>query len=111
MAELDGDRVTAVLTADTAVHGGTDFLTQRYGHIHQLTNTVLIQLRERIVLVDLGVLVSGQELAGIVTAEAKGHLGQVVGAEAEELSFLRNVVCGQAGTPHGTVSAFFGSTL
>src|SRR5699024_2597499 len=58
----------------------------------------LVQLGEGIVLVDLGVVVGIQELAGVVTAEAEGHLGQVVGAEAEELRFLGNLVGGEAGT-------------
>ena len=56
------------------------------GHLHELADAVLIKLCERIVLKDLGVIVSVEELACIVTAEAEGHLSQVVGAEAEEIS-------------------------
>ena len=85
MAELNGHGVAAVLAADTHVHGGTDGLALGNSHLHQLADTVLVQLSEGIVLKDLGGVVSIQELASIVTGEAVGHLGQVVGAEAEEL--------------------------
>ena len=47
-------------------------------------------------LVDLLVVVSAQELAGIVAGEAEGHLGQVVGAEGEELGLLGDLVGGQS---------------
>ncbi len=46
-------------------------------------------------LVDLVVVVRGQELAGVVTAEAKGHLSQVVGTEGEELRFGGDLIGGQ----------------
>ncbi len=45
---------------------------------------------------DLLLHVHGQELAGIVTGEPEGRLGQVVGAEREELRLLRDLVCSQA---------------
>ena len=96
VAELDRARVAAVLTADTAVELRVDGLAQRDGHLHKLAYAVLIKLCERIVLKDLGVIVSVEELACIVTAEAEGHLSQVVGAEAEELSFFCHFVGGEA---------------
>ena len=49
-------------------------------------------------LVDLLVVVGIQELAGIVPAEAEGHLGQVVGAEGEELGLLGDLISGE-GSP------------
>ena len=54
---------------------------------------------------DLVLVVCAQELGGIITAEAEGHLGQVVGAEAEELGFLGDLAGSQgcAGDlDHGT---------
>ena len=96
VAELYGAGVTAVLTADTAVQLGTGSFTVLHSHLHQLANAVTIQLGEGIVLKDLGVIVSVQELTGVITAEAVGHLGQVVGAEAEELSFFCHFVGGEA---------------
>ena len=63
-----------------------------------LANANLVQMLERIALVDLGVVVGSQELGSVVTAEAEGHLGQVVGAEAEEVSFLGDLAGGQGST-------------
>ena len=88
MAELDGHGVAAVLTADTVVQILAGSLCLGDSHLHQHTNTGLIQLSKGIVLEDHGIVVSVQELASIVTAKAEGHPGQVVGAEAEELSFV-----------------------
>ena len=92
MAELDRNGVAAVLTADTAVQGGTGCLTVGNSHLHQLAHAVLVQLSEGIVFEDLSFVVSIQELASVVTGEAVSHLGQVVGAEAEELSLDRKSV-------------------
>ena len=72
---------------------------------NELADADLVEACERVALVDLLVVVRAEELAGVVTAEAEGHLGQVVGAEGEELSLRRDLVCGQSGTrdlDHGT---------
>ena len=55
------------------------------------------RLGKRIELIDLLVVVSGQELAGVVAAEAKGHLGQIVGAEGEELGLGGDLIGRQGG--------------
>ena len=62
-----------------------------------LSDAGLIETGKRIALVDLLVVVRAEELAGIVTAEAEGHLGQVVRAEGEEVRFLGDLVRGQSG--------------
>ena len=59
MAKLDGNGVTAVLTADTAVNRGANLFTELNCHIHELTNTGLVEFCKGIVLVDLGVIVRG----------------------------------------------------
>ena len=74
-------------------------------HLHQLADADLVELRERIVLEDLRVVVGAEELAGVVAGEAEGHLGQVVRAEAEEVRFLRDLVRGKSRSrdlDHGT---------
>ena len=96
MAELDGGRIAAVLAADTAAHARTGRSSQFNSHLHQLANADGIQTREGIGLVDLVRIVCRKELAGIVTGEAERHLRKVVGAEAEELRFLRDLVCGKS---------------
>ena len=79
MAELNAGGVAAVLAADaqTQVRVGRAAIVG--SHLDQLANADLIQMLERIALVDLVLVVSAQELGSIVTAEAEGHLGQVVG--------------------------------
>lgn len=96
MAELDGSRVAAVLAADTKLDVRAGGLTELASHLNELAYANLVELCERIVLVDLLIIVSAEELACVVTAEAEGHLSQVVGAEAEELSFFCHFVGGEA---------------
>ena len=85
-----------MLAADAQLDVGAGLAAAFGSYLDQLANAVLIQLCEGIVFVDLSVVVSGQELACVVTAEAEGHLSQVVGAEAEELSFFCHFVGGEA---------------
>ncbi len=49
---------------------------------------------------DLQVLIDGQEAAGVVAAHAQRGLGEVVGAEAEELGVLRDLVGDERGAGH-----------
>ena len=77
------------------MESGIDRLAEVKSHLHELSNAVLVKLCERIVLKDLCVIVSVKELTGIVTAEAEGHLSKVVGSEAEEVSFLCNLISGE----------------
>ena len=70
-----------MLAADTQMQLRVHAAAQLAGHIHQLADALLVQLGEGIVLVDLLIVVSAEELAGIVTTEAEGHLRQIVGAE------------------------------
>jgi len=67
VAELNRCRITAVLAADTAVELRINRLTELDSHFHELTNASLIELSERIVLEDLLVVVSAEELASVVT--------------------------------------------
>ena len=96
VAELHGGGVAAVLAADAQVQISAGLTAQLGGHLHQLAHASLVQLGEGIALVDLLVVVSAQELAGVVAGEAEGHLGQVVGAEGEELGLLGDLVGGQS---------------
>ena len=88
MEELDGGRIAAVLAADAQLDVGAGLLAQLDSHVNQLADAHLVYLGEGIVFIDLLVIVGIKELAGVVTAETEGHLGQVVGAEGEELGLL-----------------------
>ena len=57
MAELNRCGVTTVLTADTYVELGVNGTAEGDCHVHQLTNTGLVELSEGIVLEDLSVVV------------------------------------------------------
>ena len=52
-----------MLAADAHMHIRAGSLAQLNGHFHQLAYAVLIQLRKGIVLQNLGIIVSVQELA------------------------------------------------
>ena len=67
MAEFYRGRVAAVFTADTAVNVRTGLLTELYRHFHELAYADLVELCERIALVDLGIVVSAEELAGLLS--------------------------------------------
>ena len=88
MAELNRGRVAAVLTADTELDVGAGLAAEVSCEGNELADAILVELSEGIVLIDLLVVVSAEELACVVTGEAEGHLGEVVGTKGEELSFL-----------------------
>ena len=66
----------------------------------QLAHPLLVEHRERVGGQQLLLEVEGQELADVVAAVAERHLGQVVGAEREELGVLRDLVRDQRGPRH-----------
>ena len=62
MAELNAGGVAAVLAADAQTQVGVGCAAVMGSHLNQLANTDLVQMLERIALVDLVVVVSSQEL-------------------------------------------------
>ena len=67
MEELHRAGIAAVLAADTQVQLGTDGTAELGSHGHQLADADLVDAGERVVLVDLLVVVGAEELAGVVT--------------------------------------------
>ena len=67
VAELYGAGVTAVLTADTAVELWINWLTKLKSHFHELAYAVLVELSKWIVLVDLCIIVSIEELTSVIS--------------------------------------------
>ena len=65
--------------------------------LDQLADALVVERDEGVVLEDAALLVVLQERAGVVAAEAEGGLGQVVGAEGEELGRLGDLAGAQAG--------------
>ncbi len=106
MEELDAIGIAAVFAADTQFQVGIGLTAVLRRHTHQLADAVAVDGLERVdgkyldfsldawLCQPLDVL--EQEFAlGIVTAEAKGCLRQVVGAEAEELRDGGDLIRGQ----------------
>ena len=62
------------------------------GQLDQSAYALLIEACKRIRLEDLLLEVGLEDAAHIVTGEAVGHLGQVVGTEGEELSLFCDLV-------------------
>ena len=59
MAEFNGRGIAAVLAADTDVHFGTYGFAELDRHLHELAYADLVELCERVVFVDLGIIVRG----------------------------------------------------
>jgi len=96
VAEFNAGRIAAMFAANTQFQIGAGLTTQLCRHLHQFTDAVLIQAGKRIVVINLFIIIGTQELSGIVTGEAEGHLGQVVGSKAEEIRFFGNFIGSQS---------------
>ena len=97
MAELDRGRVAAVLAADAQMNVGACLTAKLDSRFNQFADALLIEVCKRIGFIDLVLVIVVKELAGVVTAEAKRHLRQVVRAEAEEFGLLGDLIGSQRG--------------
>ena len=95
VAELDGFWFSAVLAADAEFDVWSNSLGLFDGDLHELANAALVDAVEWIAGQDLLLDVWLEELVRVVSAEAEGHLGQVVRSKAEELGFHRDLVGGE----------------
>src|SRR5690606_19060929 len=96
VAELNGARITAVLTADADLQVATSPAPLPGPHLHELPDTVPVEHLERVVLEDAGVQVLRQEGGRIVTRDPERRLCQVVRAEREKVGLRRDVTREQA---------------
>ncbi len=74
-----------MLAADAQMDVGVSGTAPAAGVGNQTAYAVLVQTGEGVLLVDLLLVVGLQEFARVVPAEAEYQLGQVVGAEREEI--------------------------
>lgn len=88
IVEFDGSSIATGLTADADKEILIGSAATLNGHLHEFADAVDINGLERIKFVDFAVVVVGEELAGVITGEAHGELGEVIGPEGEELSFF-----------------------
>ena len=91
VAELDGSRVAAVLAADTKLDVRAGGLTELASHLNELAYANLVELCERIVLVDLLVVVRAEELAGAFSTLPGVDMGRVVAALAADAPTIQTV--------------------
>ncbi len=77
-----------MLTADTTLEIWTSATTLLDSHLHQLTNTCLVENLEWVQHSESLLQVNWQEAGNVVTAVAECHLSQVVSTETEVLSLL-----------------------
>mmetsp|Transcript_27480 Transcript_27480/g.51496 ORF Transcript_27480/g.51496 Transcript_27480/m.51496 type:complete len:341 (+) Transcript_27480:74-1096(+) len=89
LAELDGSRVAAVLATNAHLHAGPCAAATLHRNLNELPDAFLVQAHERVLLHDALGLVLWQECPCIVPAQAISGLREVIGAETEELSLLR----------------------
>ena len=97
-AELDRGGIATLLAADSDFEGRAGGAASGDGHFNELADAGLVDGLERVNGDDFLVDIVIEEPADVVAAEAVGHLGQVVGAEGEEIGFLGHFVCEEAGT-------------
>jgi len=93
--------MTAVFTADAYLEIRLYFAPPVDSELHQLADAVGIEHLEGVVLQDADLIVHRQEFVlRILTGEGEGRLGQVVGAEAEEIHLVGERAGAHAGTYH-----------
>ena len=62
MAELNGGRIAAVLAADAEMQVGTGLAAERGRHLDELADAGLVETGERVVLIDLTVVVRAEAI-------------------------------------------------
>ncbi len=98
MTKLDGIRITTMFAADTDFEILLGPAPAFYTNLDELTDAGLVKGREWIIVHHLSILIGGQKRARVVAAQAQASLSEIVGAEAEELSMLRDLGGGEGGT-------------
>src|SRR5665811_1319790 len=87
-----------MLAADTELDFRFFPAAEIHSDLDQLANTVHIYCLEGVVLDDSLFQIVGEELAlGVIPGESQGRLGQVVGAKAEEVRVVGNMVGSESG--------------
>src|SRR6266511_4589686 len=86
-----------MLAADTDLQIRASRAAALGAHLHELADAFLVEYLEWVVLQQLALDIRRQEAPGIVAAQAKRRLRQVVGAEREELGLSGDLVGGEGG--------------
>ena len=96
--EVDRVGVAAVLAADAEPEARVRLAAEPRGHPDQVPHTGRVERLERRAVEDLHVDVAAKDpTLDVVAAEPERGLGQVVGAEREEVGVARDLIGDQAG--------------
>ena len=90
-----------MLAADPKLDARTRRASALDGDPDEITDALLVQAHEGVLIEDALLEVGRQEAPGVVPADAEGGLGQVIGAEGEEFSGLCEVC-----SPQGSAGQF-----
>src|SRR5581483_153279 len=85
VAEGDGGGIAAMLAADADLEAGPRLAAALGAEAHELAHPVPVDGDERVDLEDRPLRVVGEDRRGIVARQPEAGLGEVVGAEREEL--------------------------
>ena len=92
MEEVDRVRIATVLAADAGLETRLRLAALLDAHGDELSDALLVERLERVLLDDLGVDVRAEEAElGVVTRDADAGLGEVVRAEREEVGLVREI--------------------
>ena len=92
VAEFHAERFATVFAANAELDVRSRFASQIARHFHQTPDAALVDRGERICIDNVELGVSRQKTPGIVATHPESRLGEIVGAEAEELRVARNFV-------------------
>src|SRR5947208_4661054 len=100
MAEFHTVRVSAMFATDAQLDFRASTLAFFDRNLHELADASLVDRSKGVPLDDFQLLIRSEEGAGIVAAHRQGGLSQVVGAETEELSGLRDLIRREGAAGH-----------
>src|SRR5438552_12853999 len=92
VTEFHGIGITAVFPADAELDLRSRLAPFLDRDLHQLADAVLINGGERIALHDFELGVMRKKRSAVIAAHAKRSLGEIVGAETEELRRFRDLI-------------------
>ena len=98
MEEADRGGISAMLAADAELEVGPGTATALHGDAHELPDARLVDGRERRAVDDLLLDVARDDpTLDVIAGEADSSLGEVVGAEREEVGVVGDTIGDEAG--------------
>jgi len=89
-----------MFTADPDLKIGITLASRTHSHLHQKTDSILIEGRKRIAGKDFIFCISGRKGSHIIPADTQGGLGEIISAKAEELGSASDASRHESGSWH-----------